>query len=153
GNYLYLLDDADRELGRLADALAKRERRTLLLFYGDHLPGLAPVYFQLGFDDGKPADKQPVPWLLFDSANPRQSRRDAQAWMLPAMLLEAAGIRDDAYFNLLASLARSPDFDATDPANAAGLHALARLHLRGELEDVLDDALGTATFAVVTDQG
>jgi phosphoglycerol transferase MdoB-like AlkP superfamily enzyme len=146
GNYLYLLDDADRELGRLADALAKRERRTLLLFYGDHLPGLAPVYFQLGFDDGRPADKQPVPWLLFDSANPRQQRRDAQAWMLPALLLDAAGIRDDAYFNLLASLARSPDFDADDPATAAGMHALARLHLRGELDDVLDETLGLATL-------
>jgi phosphoglycerol transferase MdoB-like AlkP superfamily enzyme len=32
GNYLYLLDDADRELARLADSLAKRKRRTLLRF-------------------------------------------------------------------------------------------------------------------------
>src|SRR5690606_19647037 len=70
GNYLYLLDDADQELGRLAEALARRERRTLLLFYGDHLPGLAPVYFQLGFDDGRTAQEQPVPWLLYDTARP-----------------------------------------------------------------------------------
>ena len=146
GNYLYLLDDADRELGRLANALAKRERRTLLLFYGDHLPGLAPVYFQLGFDDGRDADQQPVPWLLFDSKNPRQHRRDAHAWMLPALLLDAAGIRDDAYFNLLASLARSPDFDPDDPATAAGMHAIARLHLRGELDDVLGETLGLAAL-------
>ncbi|RYD14881.1 MAG: LTA synthase family protein [Lysobacteraceae bacterium] len=146
GNYLYLLDDADRELGRLASALAKRERRTLLLFYGDHLPGLAPVYFQLGFDDGRDAAQQPVPWLLFDSRNPRQHRRDAHAWMLPALLLDAAGIRDDAYFNLLASLARSPDFDPDDPATAAGMHAIARLHLRGELDEVLGETLGLAAL-------
>jgi hypothetical protein len=65
----------------------------------------------------------------------------------------AAGIRDDAYFNLLASLARSPDFDPDDPASTAGMHALARLHLRGELDDVVDDALGVATLASVPSEG
>jgi len=149
GNYLYLLDDADRELGRLADALAKRKRRTLLLFYGDHLPGLAPVYYQLGFDDGRKAEEQPVPWLLHDTANPRPRRLDAHAWMLPALLLDAAGIHDDPYFNVLATLARSPDFDADDPDTARGLDALARLHLRGEFEPVLHDALGIAADAAM----
>ncbi|MEO5625441.1 MAG: LTA synthase family protein, partial [Dokdonella sp.] len=71
GNYLYLLDDADHELGRLADALAQRKRRTLLLFYGDHLPDLGPVYARLGFDDGREANQQPVPWLLLDNADRR----------------------------------------------------------------------------------
>lgn len=142
GNYLYLLDDADHELGRLADALRARKRRTLLLFYGDHLPGLAPVYFQLGFDDGRDAKEQPVPWLLIDSADPRPRRLDTRSWMLPGLLLDAAGIRDDAWFNLLATLAREHDFDPGDAAGAAGLNALARLQLRGELEPVLREGLG-----------
>lgn len=144
GNYLYLLDDADHELGRLADALRARQRRTLLLFYGDHLPGLGPVYFQLGFDDGRDADRQPVPWLLFDSADPQPHRLDTHSWMLPGLLLDAAGIRDDAWFNVLATLARTHDFDPDDAASAAGLHALARLQLRGELEPVLREGLGLA---------
>jgi hypothetical protein len=121
--------------------LKERKRRTLLLFYGDHLPGLGPVYFQLGFDDGRDADKQPVPWLLIDTAHPRQQRIDTRSWMLPALLLDAAGIRDDAYFNLLATLAQSPDFDPDDPATAAGMHALARLQLRGELQAVIEETL------------
>ena len=141
GNYLYLLDDADRELARLADTLAKRKRRTLLLFYGDHLPDLGPTYAQLGFDDGRDAKQQPVPWLLLDNRNYRPHRLDTRAWLLPALLLEAAGIRDDAYFNALATLARSPDFDPDDSRAIAGIDALARLHLRGEIELLLGDAL------------
>lgn len=144
GNYLYLLDDADQQLGRLADTLAKRKRRTLLLFYGDHLPGLAPVYDQLGFDDGGDAKSQPVPWLLIDSADPRPHRLDTHSWMLPALLLRAAGIDDGAYFNVLATFARDPGFKPHEPANAAGIDALARLQLRGELAPVLDQSLGMA---------
>lgn len=145
GNYLYLLDDADAELGRLAKALARRKRHTVLLFYGDHLPDLGPVYAQLGFDDGRDALAQPVPWLLLDNRNKRPQRRDLHAWMLPAHLLETAGIRDEAYFNIIASLTAAPDFTLDDPATRAGIHALAQLHLRGELESVLETILTPAT--------
>lgn len=138
GNYLYLLDDADRELGRLASAIAQRKRRTLLLFYGDHLPDLGPVYAKLGFDDGREANQQPVPWLLLDNADPHARHLDTHAWMLPALLLESAGIRDDDYFNVLAILARDHDFNPDDPSTAAGVNALARLQLRGELREALD---------------
>jgi phosphoglycerol transferase MdoB-like AlkP superfamily enzyme len=140
-NYLYLLDDADRELGRLADALLQRQRRTLLLFYGDHLPDLAPVYAQLGFDDGRDALRQPVPWLLLDSTAPRTRHLDARSWSLPALLLDAAGVADRAYFGLLSALLDDDGFDPEDADTAAGLTALARLHLRGELEPVIDEAL------------
>ncbi|MBO9664341.1 LTA synthase family protein [Dokdonella sp.] len=140
-NYLYLLDDADRELGRLADALLQRQRRTLLLFYGDHLPDLAPVYAQLGFDDGREATRQPVPWLLLDSATEHMRHLDARSWSLPALLLDAAGVADDAYFGVLAALLDDEDFDPDNADASAGLDALARLHLRGELEPVVAEAL------------
>jgi phosphoglycerol transferase MdoB-like AlkP superfamily enzyme len=143
-NYLYLLDDADRELGRLADALLQRQRRTLLLFYGDHLPDLAPVYAQLGFDDGRDAMRQPVPWLLLDNAAPRTRHLDARSWSLPAVLLDAAGVADRSYFGLLSALLDDDDFDPDDADTAAGLTALARLHLRGELEPLIDEALDFA---------
>ncbi len=141
GNYLYLLDDADRELARLADTLAKRKRHTLLLFYGDHLPDLGPVYANLGFDDGLPATAQPTAWLLYDNRKARAHRLDTHAWMLPGLLLDAAGIHDDGWFDLLATLARSEDFDPADASAAAGIDALARLHLRDELDPVLRAAL------------
>lgn len=142
-NYLYLLDDADRELGRLADALAQRQRRSLLLFYGDHLPDLAPVYAQLGFDDGRTETQQPVPWLLLDTGSTRSRHLDAHSWSLPALLLDAAGLSDGAYFNLLAALL-DDDFDPAADGADAGLNALARLHLRGELEPVVAEALDLA---------
>lgn len=139
-NYLYLLDDADRELGRLADAVLQRQRRTLLLFYGDHLPDLAPVYARLGFDDGGEATQQTVPWLLLDNRQARTRHLDTRSWSLPALLLEAAGIGDRAYFALLAALSDDDDFDPDDVVAAAGLTALARLQLRGELAPVLAEA-------------
>jgi len=142
GNYLYMLDDADQELGRLAQALAQRKRRTLLLFYGDHLPDLGPVFYQLGFDDGRDAKLQPVPWLLFDNRDPHERHVDTHAWMLPARLLDTAGIHDDAYFNIVNTLSHSQDFDADDPATRAGMDALAQLHLRGELDEVVVATLG-----------
>jgi phosphoglycerol transferase MdoB-like AlkP superfamily enzyme len=144
GNYLYLLDDADHELGRLADKLMKRKRRTLLLFYGDHLPDLGPVYAQLGFDDGREAKAQPVPWLLLDNRSKRARRLDATSWSLASRLLQAAGIADRSYFGLLAALL-ADDIDPTDEQTAAGLTALARLHLRGELDAVVSEALESDT--------
>jgi phosphoglycerol transferase MdoB-like AlkP superfamily enzyme len=146
GNYLYLLDDADHELGRLVAALKQRERRTLLLFYGDHMPSLAPVYFQLGFDDGLDAKAQPVPWLLFDTANPRAAHADTRSWLLPAQLLDAAGIGDDAYFTVMDTLRTEMELGA-QPADATpdpGIEALARLHLHGKFDAALDEALGAA---------
>jgi phosphoglycerol transferase MdoB-like AlkP superfamily enzyme len=143
-NYLYLLDDADRELGRLADRLMKRKRRTLLLFYGDHLPDLGPVYAQLGFDDGREAKTQPVPWLLLDNRSKRMRRLDTPSWSLASHLLQTAGIADRSYFGVLAALL-ADDIDPADAQTADGLNALARLHLRGELDAALDEALASDT--------
>lgn len=148
-HYLYMLDDADHELGRLADALMKRKRRTLLLFYGDHLPDLAPVYHQLGFDDGGDAKSQPVPWLMLDNRKKATRHLDTRGWALPAHLLHAAGISDGAYFSVVNALLDN-GFDPDSDEGKAGLTALARLHLRGELDEVIGDALGDNAAALTT---
>jgi hypothetical protein len=54
-------DRLQEELGRLAAHLHSRERRTLLLFYSDHLPPLNAVFANLRFADGLSAQQQPVP--------------------------------------------------------------------------------------------
>ena len=41
--------DADRGLQRLMDWASKRERKTIIAFFGDHLPPLGPVYVETGF--------------------------------------------------------------------------------------------------------
>lgn len=131
--YLLHLENADRSLARLADALERRNRRGLLLFYGDHLPALPDVYRQAGFDDGHHASEQPAPWLLYDSAGAAPAREDTAAFYLPALLLEAAGIADGGYFDLLARVRRA---DAPQrqwrPADDEGLRAVSLLRQRGE---------------------
>lgn len=148
-NYLYLLEDADHELGRLADALQSRKRRTLLLFYGDHLPALPPVYHQIGFIDGKGPKTQPVPWLLLDNGRPLSSsstQPETTSWLLPSILLEAAGISGDRYFSTLSVLRDSLPANAMESPTSlpAELRAMGQLRFRGELEPIIDDALSAA---------
>ncbi|MDF3980519.1 LTA synthase family protein [Luteibacter sp. PPL201] len=117
-NYIYHMRRADAELGRLAEQLKQRERPTLLLFYGDHLPALVEAYDKLGFTDGGNMLTQTVPYILIDAHGdgPAPQRDDVAAWMLPGRLLERAGIHDDPYFALtqvmgphLAALTHAPD--------------------------------------------
>ena len=144
GNYLYLLDDADRELGRLAETLKQRKRRTLLLFFGDHLPSIHTVYYQLGFDDGKTELQQPTEWLLFDTANPQHVQEDTQSWLLSSRLLDTAGIANEPYFIVTAALrdALGIGREPITQEHATAINALAQLHLRGELDAMLEEQLG-----------
>ncbi|HOX70541.1 MAG: LTA synthase family protein [Dokdonella sp.] len=144
-NYLYLLEDADHELGRLAEALQHRKRRTLLLFYGDHLPALPPVYEEIGFADGKGPKSQPVPWLLIDNGRKldQSEPMNTTSWMLPGILLESAGIGGDRYFATLSALRDqvSPDVMASSSQWPSELRALGQLRFRSELEPVIDSVL------------
>jgi phosphoglycerol transferase MdoB-like AlkP superfamily enzyme len=136
--YLYHAENADRELGRLADALRSRSRRTLLLFYGDHLPGLPVVYREAGFDDGAAANEEPVPWLLLDTADTAPHERfDTAAFYLPALVLDVAGVRD-AYFSLLDAMRREDRVGRRwVPADDAGLGALMQLRQQGAFETLI----------------
>lgn len=149
-NYLYHLRHADHELGRLADLLAKRQRPTLLLFYGDHLPALANVYQADGFVNGKSMLDQAGIWLLVDPREEDASTHDdTAAWLLPGKLLAAAGIHNDPYFALteligptLAALTRAPG--AAPPAENPGTrqldHAMAsveQLRMNRKLQPLL----------------
>jgi phosphoglycerol transferase MdoB-like AlkP superfamily enzyme len=133
--YLYHAENADRELGRLADALRARSRRTLLLFYGDHLPGLPDVYRETGFDDGAAANEEPVPWLLFDTADAaRRERIDTASFYLPALLLHVAGVHE-TYFSLLDAMRRQDRVGMHwIPSENEGLGALMQLRQRGGFE-------------------
>lgn len=167
--YLYHMQHADAELGRLADMLAKRSRPTLLLFYGDHLPGLNDAFRTTGFVDGQDMFSQAGTWLLIDPRNPGQPQRvDMASWMLPGMLLERAGIHDDVYFALtqvlapsLAKLTRAPG--ATPPALDAqqqlfdkDMASVAVLRMKGKLDKLLPASLLPANTVVAkqdTEQG
>jgi phosphoglycerol transferase MdoB-like AlkP superfamily enzyme len=149
-NYLYHLRHADQELGRLAGLLARRERPTLLLFYGDHLPALAGAYETLGFVDGRDMLSQAGTWLLVDPGKgSAATRASLAAWMLPGRLLERAGIHDDAYFALtqvlapqLAGLTRAPGAppqaeDRAEQRTDEAMASVALLRMKGKFERLL----------------
>jgi len=159
-NYLYHLCHADAQLGRLADALAQRQRPTLLLFYGDHLPALGQAFQVNGFKDGGDQLAQTGSWLLIEPAHPRATgSRALAAWALPGALLERAGIRDDAYFALtdvlaprLSDLTRAPDAPrARETARQrtldAGFANVARLRLQDKLEEFPPNSEVAASLA------
>jgi phosphoglycerol transferase MdoB-like AlkP superfamily enzyme len=116
-NYIYHMQHADQQLGRLVDTLAQRKRRTVILFFGDHLPALVPAFQQAGFKDGGGFLTQTVPYILIDTAHMNHPvKRNAAAWELPGLVLAQAGTDNDPYFALtrlvapeLADLTRAPD--------------------------------------------
>lgn len=161
-NYLYHLRHADAELGRLANLLAQRQRPTVLLFYGDHLPGLADSYRALGFVDGRDMLVQPSSWLLVDLHAPTAvPHADTAAWLLPGKLLAAAGIHNDPYFALttlagpeLAALTRAPGAPATrDAAVIRNLDqpmaAIQQLRLAHKLDPLLAHILDRPAIETV----
>jgi phosphoglycerol transferase MdoB-like AlkP superfamily enzyme len=48
-SYAEGIADADAGLKRLMDWASKRKRKTIIAFFGDHLPPLGPVYVETGF--------------------------------------------------------------------------------------------------------
>ncbi len=142
--YLYHLDNADRALARLVDGLRQRPRRSLLLFYGDHLPGLNEVYDQLGFRNGAAATQQPVPWLLLDTAHPApQAAQATAAFYLPGKLLATAGIDDEPYFRLLESLGEADHVGpGWSPPDDAQLAAVMQLRQQREFARLLRQTFG-----------
>ena len=148
--YLYHIGHADAELGRLVKLLASRQRPSLVLFYGDHLPALSNSYQITGFVDGDDMLSQAGIWLLVNPSHPTAPvQRDTAAWLLPGQLLAQAGIHDDPYFALtdlvgskLAALteapgapprAEGPEQKALDKAMAA----VDQLRLSGQLGGML----------------
>src|SRR5699024_4170647 len=145
-NYIDHIRHADKQLGRLIDALDKRKRRTIVVFFGDHLPALVPAMQDVGFKNGEGFLVQKVPYLIYDTGHPDASpvNRTVAAWMLPGMALAQAGITDQGYYALadilgpeLADLTRAPDAPRAKPTPAQakleeGMRNVARLRLQGK---------------------
>jgi len=159
-NYIYHMQHADQQLGRLIDTLAQRKRRTVVLFFGDHLPALVPAFQQAGFRNGRGFLTQAVPYILIDTAHMDHAvRQNAAAWELPGMLLKQAGIGSDAYFALtrlvapeLVELTRAPDApiapeDAAQKQIDEGMRNIADLRLRNKLDKLWPKAAAMAQRA------
>lgn len=107
--------DADRNLQRLIDWASKRERPTVIAFFGDHLPPLGPVYVETGFlkDNVAPrretADKmlqhRTTPLLVWSNrSGPAEDLGVVSPSFLPLHVFEAAGITHPYYTGFLKGL-------------------------------------------------
>lgn len=132
--YAYHIEEADRELGRLWDYLEHRKRPYVLVFYGDHLPGLEVVYHETTFRDGLPAERQRVPWVAVGSGLAGIGKQDIYAWMLPSEVLKLARVKGPEYLDVAwtaGHLALSSD-DERDAHVLDELYSVARMNLNGE---------------------
>lgn len=140
--YLYHLQNADRQFARLHRALEARKRPYVLLFFGDHLPGLE-LHQQITFVDGKPATAQQVPWVLLSNtgaAPPDIHLNPAFSWQMPALVLAQAGIQDPWFDFILKSsrkLNQLHDDEAKFVTLAQGVHAGALARFKDQFETYL----------------
>lgn len=139
-SYLYHLHNADREFGRLLAGLRARQRPFVLLFFGDHLPALGDVYDRLGFADGAEPGRQTVPWVMAasgDVAVPGDGMVTS-SWQLPSMILRAAGVPGDAYFDFVSRIGPGLAADDSSPRGMLlkdGLYAAANARLQDRFDD------------------
>ncbi|MHA6684325.1 LTA synthase family protein [Mesorhizobium sp. A556] len=107
--------DADRGLQRLLDWAKKRERPTVIAFFGDHLPPLGPVYVETGFlkDNVAPRKEKPdlmrqhheTPLVLWSNkTGPVKDVGAISPAFLPLHVLNTAGITHPYYTGFLGAL-------------------------------------------------
>ncbi|UCI06635.1 LTA synthase family protein [Mesorhizobium sp. B1-1-8] len=108
--------DADRGLERLIDWAKKRERPTIVAFFGDHLPPLGPVYVETGFlKDNVAPRREPTPEAALDHhdtpliiwsnrSGPVEHLGSISPSFLPYHILTTAGITHPYYTGFLGAL-------------------------------------------------
>jgi phosphoglycerol transferase MdoB-like AlkP superfamily enzyme len=107
--------DADASLARLMEWASKRERETILVFFGDHLPPLGPVYTETGFMQDRVASRiAPAADMLLQHETPLvlwSNKRGAERGtgtispaFLPMQILEMAGMQHPYYTGFLRQL-------------------------------------------------
>jgi phosphoglycerol transferase MdoB-like AlkP superfamily enzyme len=107
--------DADKGLKRLVEWAAKRERPTVIAFFGDHLPPLGPAYVDTGFMEANVAKRRaPLDEMIEQHDTPLViwSNRDGAVKdlgsispaFLPLQVLKTAGIEHPYYTEFLGKM-------------------------------------------------
>lgn len=98
--YLRHVENADRMIGKLTDYLSKRERPTVLCFYGDHVPALTSVFDAL---DTEPTHSDYFIWRNFanDSGEQRNVRVESLGAAIQRAMVHVDCTRADSLPGLL----------------------------------------------------
>jgi phosphoglycerol transferase MdoB-like AlkP superfamily enzyme len=89
--YLYHGERAVTQLDRLYSYILTREKPTLVIFFGDHLPGIAPVFDALTFKDEQLGAYSPVPALALANYPLMSEWAPQNAYGLGTWALQLAG--------------------------------------------------------------
>ncbi|MDR3121967.1 MAG: LTA synthase family protein [Clostridiales bacterium] len=156
-NYVRGLQDADASLGRLVEYFEGAARPVVLVFFGDHLPGLGSNYaafhalgYPIGLEGGLAEkinvyqgryliwanDAARAQWPAYETL--RRTSRRMSANYLGLYVLEKLGLTDDPYQNLVGALREAlpvyhPMFYGTDEADGAELFERAKSGLPDSL--------------------
>lgn len=107
--------DADKGLKRLMEWAQKRERPTVIAFWGDHLPPLGQVYVDSGFLESMvPPRREPLPDLLrhhetplvvwSNKTGPAAGIGTVSPSFLPLLVMKTAGISHPYYTGFLGEM-------------------------------------------------
>ncbi|MEI3339285.1 MAG: sulfatase-like hydrolase/transferase [Eubacterium sp.] len=104
--YINQLHEVDRFIGKLIDSLAKREEKTIVVMYGDHLP-------TMGLEDedmaqGNLFDTTYVTWNNFGL---EKEDKDLAAYQLMAHITDQLGIHEGTIFRYHQSEMNNDDSD------------------------------------------
>lgn len=103
-NYLYLLNQTDKNLNNLINSLRTYNEPTVVVFFGDHLPPLGnDIYEQLGFDIFT-EEGRTTPFIIWSNyKNVKTEVLDMDANFLGSYVMNMIG-QNDLYMNYLHEL-------------------------------------------------
>lgn len=143
--YAYHGETAMQALAELYAFAQERERPTLIVFFGDHLPGLIEVFNQLGFKNGQSAFRQKLPIIALANYPLNADWTPAFAHDLGVWTLHLSGQLNDQYFaemNAALSVLR----EQVDTPDALAENALAAMQARVLATQAQVDLAAIAAF-------
>ncbi len=93
--YLSQLQQTDAFVGSLVDALTDFEEKTVVVFYGDHMPSFHIQPEELSYGDEQSTEY--IIWANYDIGN---QKRDLQTYQLSAYVMDLCNIHEGEIFRL-----------------------------------------------------
>ncbi|TLM78653.1 hypothetical protein FDY93_05180 [Microbulbifer harenosus] len=97
-DYLARARDADSAYGYLIDALRRRERPTLVVFFGDHMPALPSVYKSLCFKNGLKPEEQLPPYRFWSNFSTIDLPGKTSSYLIPGLVFRSANLPMPDFF-------------------------------------------------------
>ncbi len=155
--FLYQLRETDAFIGQLVDALSDFSEKTVIVFYGDHLPS-----FNIQEEELLYGNEQTTEYIIWSNYDLGNEKRDLQTYQLSAYVLELCGIYEGSIFRLHQSydFPNDEDMKFQDDLQVLEYDMLSGEHiamngeqiypaaLRFDVEDILIDQIFTLTDAV-----